>query len=56
VAPHYPALLDLLDIAELSGLTSSEVGAIRRDIVQKRRRQVVDRAVRDIDTIAMIAN
>ncbi len=56
VAPEHPHLLDILDIAELRGITAGEVGEIRREIVQKQRGTAVGRVVKDLDAAANAAD
>ena len=56
VAPLHPELLDLLDVAELQGITAADIGYIRRSAAQSRRGSVLDRLVRNLDTVTTAAD
>jgi len=56
MAPEHPELLDLLDISDLRGMFVEEIGRIRREIAQRRRGHVVDRAFREFDTLTTAAD
>jgi hypothetical protein len=56
VAPLHPELLDLMDIADLQGISLAEVGEIRRSVAQGRRGSVLDRVVKDLDAVTSAAD
>ena len=56
VAPRHPELLDLLDIADLQGITAADIGDIRRTVAQQRRGTILDRLVKDFDTVTTAAD
>jgi hypothetical protein len=56
VAPQHPELLDLLDIAELNGISTTDIGGIRRDVARHRRTLVLNRLVKDLNTVTTAAD